>query len=729
MTDSPHRSSLLALPRHLAIAGLAATAMLLGAPPAPARSAESQGMTLEQVASLRTVRSVDLSPDGELVAYVLGVPRVPGVDEDGPRFTELHVVPFAGGTSRAYVHGKGNVSDARFTPDGRWITYGYRGGGDPKSSLRAIPVDGGESRLVLDFETGVGTHRVSPDGTRVAFLATSPERKSRTLARKKGFDAIVFEEDGRPTRLWIAPMPLLDPEPPAPGTAEATDDEEELGPLPLDIEGSVVDFRWSDDGRRLVLAVTPRPLIDDGFMLRRLRVVDAETARVLGRIENPGKLAAFEPSPDGREVAMISAIDYADPSPGRLMVAPVTGGKLRDVLPELQGHVRSLAWQDAKTVMFLANVSTGTIFGEVDVDTGARKIHFTGGMAGDPAGTPVLSGIDLSGDRRRATFMGQSALHPDEVFVMGHGDVGPRRLTDGNPWLADVELGRQAVIRHQARDGLELEGILIHPLPGEDAGPAPLILVVHGGPEANARHGWLTSYARPGQVAAGRGYAVFHPNYRGSTGRGVGFSKLGQGDAAGKEFDDLIDAADHLIAAGIADRDRVGVTGGSYGGFATAWLSTYYTDRIRAGVMEIGISNKLTKGLTTDIPEEDRAVHTRFDPWTRWQFSLERSPIYHVEKARTPLLIAGGTADTRIHPSQSLQLYRALKLLGKTPVRYVQYPGEPHGNRRATSRYDFSWRMMRWFDHYLMGPGGELPVWDLKLGEPKEDISPTRRSP
>ena len=97
---------------------------------------------------------------------------------------------------------------------------------------------------------------------------------------------------------------------------------------------------------------------------------------------------------------------------------------------------------------------------------------------------------------------------------------------------------------------------------------------------------------------------------------------------------------------------KVGITGGSYGGYATGWCATRYSERFRAGVMFVGISNKLSKGFTTDIPIEDRMVHTLFDPWERWQFSLERSPLYHAEKSRTALLIAGGTADTRVHPSQ-----------------------------------------------------------------------------
>lgn len=296
---------------------------------------------------------------------------------------------------------------------------------------------------------------------------------------------------------------------------------------------------------------------------------------------------------------------------------------------------------------------------------------------------------------------------------MSPGVAGLKRLTDSNPWLVDVDLAEQAVFQHRAQDGLDLGGVLIRSLGGSDE-PAPLLLMVHGGPEGHRRNGWLTRYSSPAQLAAARGYAVFFPNYRGSTGRGVAFSKLGQADAAGAEFDDLVDAVDALVEAGVADPDRVGITGGSYGGYATAWCSTRYSERFRAGVMFVGISNDISKGLTTEIPVEDRLVHTLADPWTKLQFRLERSPISYVEQSRTPLLIAGGTADSRVHPSQSLQLYRALKLLGKVPVRYVRYPGEKHGNSRAASRDDYSRRLMRWMDHFVVEGRTDLPPWALE---------------
>lgn len=279
-------------------------------------------------------------------------------------------------------------------------------------------------------------------------------------------------------------------------------------------------------------------------------------------------------------------------------------------------------------------------------------------------------------------------------------------------------------MRYRARDGLELEGILIRPLDAIPGRRYPLILAVHGGPESHMSNGWLTHYSNPGQVGAAQGFAVFYPNYRGSTGRGVAFSKLGQGDPAGAEFDDLVDTVDHLVSTGLVDPGRVGITGGSYGGCATAWASTFYTERFAAGVMFVGISDKISKLGTTDIANEEYLVHARKRPRENWQFFLERSPIYHATKSRTPLLILHGQEDPRVNPGQSLELYRYLKLHDNAPVRLVWYPGEEHGNRRAAARLDYNLRMMRWFRHYLQGDGGAAPDPDLEY-QPTNETTAT----
>jgi dipeptidyl aminopeptidase/acylaminoacyl peptidase len=668
------------------------------------------GLGFEQLAALRVVREAVISPDGSQIAYALEVPRRPGVDTDGPAWRELHVVAAAGGPDRVYVGGEVKVSTVRFSPDGSLITYLATRGDDEQAALWVIPLAGGESRRMLGFTTAISDYRISPDGSTVAFIAAEPEAEARTKAREAGFTQEIFEEDWAPTRVWLAPLPAVAPTvvDPAAVTGAAAE------PRALALDGSAFHVRFSPDGARLAVDLAPRPLVDDEYMERRVHVVDAATGEVVARLDNPGKLGDFDFSPDGRQLAMISAADRNDPSAGRLLVAPAAGGALRDVLPALAGDVAAFAWQDAATLMFLADEGEESRFAEVDLASGAVKTHASS-TGGGALRAPILSGLSLAADGRRAALVGDSPSHPAEVFVICHGDPAPRRLSDSNPWLAAVELARQEVFAYQARDGLPLRGVLLRPL-AAPAGPAPLLLMVHGGPEAHRSNGWVSSYGSPAQIAAARGYAVYFPNYRGSTGRGVAFSKLGQGDAAGAEFDDLVDAVDALIAAGVADRDRVGITGGSYGGYATAWCATRHSERFKAGVMFVGISNEISKGLTTEIPVEDREVHTLADPWTKWQLRLERSPIFHAESSRTALLIAGGTADSRVHPAQSLQLYRALKLLGRAPVRYVRYPGEGHGNARAAARDDYARRLMRWMDHFVMEGRSELPPWELASG-------------
>ncbi|MDH3786884.1 MAG: S9 family peptidase, partial [Acidobacteriota bacterium] len=433
-------------------------------------------------------------------------------------------------------------------------------------------------------------------------------------------------------------------------------------------------------------------------------------------VPNPGKLGPYRLSPDGSHVAMVSGTDRNDPSPGRLMVAGTTDGEMRDLMPTFDGHVRTIEWVGSSALWFIADVGAETRLGKVELD-GTVSTRFE--SAGIAAPFPVITAMASTADGSSMAFVGQKPTHPGEIYALAGDEQTPRKLTDSNPWLQEVELAPQEVYRFEARDGLKLEGVLIRPLNAQQ--PAPLILMVHGGPESQDRNGWVTNYSRPGQLAAAEGFAVLYPNYRGSTGRGVEFSKWGHGDAAGKEFDDLIDAIDHLAAAGIVDPERVGVTGGSYGGYATGWLSTRYSERIRGGVMFVGISNKSSKGFTTDIPIEDQWSHTLYEPWTRWEFSLDRSPLFHAEKSRTPLLIAGGTGDTRVHPSQSLQLYRALKMLDNAPVRYVRYPGEPHGNRRAASQDDYCRRVIRWMTHFVRDAGEELPPHDVPYGYPTDD--------
>jgi dipeptidyl aminopeptidase/acylaminoacyl peptidase len=203
------------------------------------------------------------------------------------------------------------------------------------------------------------------------------------------------------------------------------------------------------------------------------------------------------------------------------------------------------------------------------------------------------------------------------------------------------------------------------------------------------------------EVLTGEGYLVYLPNYRSSTGYGLAHTADHMGDAAGVEFDDVADGIKSLVDAGLADPQRVGLGGGSYGGYAAAWFSTYYTDLVKATVMFVGISDLISKRSTTDIPYEELYVHSGDLLEDMWQKSLERSPIYYAHQSKTATLIIGGEDDTRVHPSQSLELYRRMKMNGHPAVRLVRYPGEGHGNRKMPGRRDVLYRTLQWYNWFV----------------------------
>ena len=346
-----------------------------------------------------------------------------------------------------------------------------------------------------------------------------------------------------------------------------------------------------------------------------------------------------------------------------------------------------------------------------------RLYNNDGSVAGEyPGGELILTAVEANGGT--IAVEANAPRHPTELFTWNDG--GFTRWTTHNPWLSEIDFGNQRTVTYTARDGQAVEGVLIEPVGGAPRGGAPLILNVHGGPEAHESNGWQTAYSKPGQVAAGEGYAVFLPNYRGSTAYGTAFSKAHQGRYTDPEFRDIVDAKYALAADGITDPDRTGITGGSYGGYASGWGATYYSKEYAASVMFIGISDQISKFGTTDIPYEMYNVHSRAWPWDNWQKMLEVSPIYYTDRAETPLLIMHGADDTRVDPSQSMELYRFIKVRKPdTPLRLVFYPGEGHGNRMAAARYDYNLRMMEWFDTYLMtgDRNAEMPASRPALAE------------
>jgi dipeptidyl aminopeptidase/acylaminoacyl peptidase len=646
---------------------------------------EASPLTLEDVSSLKQVVSARMNPAGDRVAYLLQVPREVYVDDDGSAYRELYVTDLDG-NSTSFITGDVNIGDIAWSAGGESSLFLTKRDEDADfNSLYQIALRGGEAKQLFTHVNSISRIYPSPDGGSIAFTANdAPPEMSSELA-DKGFKAVVYEESVLTSKVWML-------------------DLETLEVLVHDLPGSASSFTWSSDGSRYAVALAPTPLVDDTYTSRDIHVVDTANGKVQSKMGSVGKMGSFAFSPDGERIAYIGSVNINDPGAGRLYVASSSGGERRELVPEYLGHVTSLIWDNDNDVRWLGTRGVYT-------DWASASVYETQAAGPAPTSGPIIHSVSGNPGQAVVAAIADTPEHPSELYLL-RDDAEPLRLTNSNPVLSEREFGRQEAITYKARDGLEIEAILIHPT-NRERGGNPLVVIAHGGPESSFANGWQTSYSRPGQVFAANGYAVVYPNYRGSTGRGVEFSKLDQHDYAEEEFNDLVDAKRYLVEEGIVDPDRVGITGGSYGGYASMWSASALTEEYAAAVAFVGISNHLSKFGTGDIPYEMYNAHALAWPWDDWMWLLKRSPVYHAGDTKTPLLIMGGDKDPRVHPGQSLEMYRSVKIRTDTPVRLVIYPGEVHGNRNSAARYDYSLRLMRWMDHYLKGPGGEAPPYDL----------------
>ncbi|WP_283709066.1 S9 family peptidase [Pseudoalteromonas prydzensis] len=646
-------------------------------------------LTVEDIPKIQSVLQTSISPDGETVAFTRSVPRELYVDENGTNYSELYVVDDEG-VERPFITGTVSIKSIQWSNDSKTIYFLAKLKDDKFSALYQIPVDGGQAQKVLSLkDTSISSYQLSPNNKQLAILAMPAADKSEKELKKLGFMAEVYELGLKNKQLFIVDLANAD---------------KPLTPQPLNVANYVSDVNWAAQGDKLLVKTQPTALIDDKYTKSQWHLFDIASNQVTMSFATEGKLDGAELSHDGRYIAILGAEDKHDPATGRLFLADTKTGEVTDWLPNFMGHIVDFEWSNKRnTLNFIANVGTQSFV--ASIKTGSNKYKKL-----IKEGEFIASNLSISDSDKTIALRGNTAKHPNEVFIVRGSKA--QRLTDSNTWLNDKRFAKQETISLQARDGVEIDGVLVYPLDYSEGTRYPLIMSVHGGPESHDKDGWVTNYSRPGQMGAARGYAVFYPNYRGSTGKGVDYSKLGQNDYAGKEFDDLVDFKDHLVGMGLVDGKRVGITGGSYGGYASAWGATKLTEHFAASVMFVGVTNQLSKFGTTDISNEMNLVHARSYPWDKWQWYLERSPIYWAGQSKTPLLIMHGKDDPRVHPAQSMELYRYMKVQGKD-VRLVYYPGEGHGNRKVAAQYDYSLRLMRWMDNYLIDGNKDMPAFEI----------------
>lgn len=667
----------------------------------------SEPLSPKDLLKVKSVTSAEISPDGSWIAYTVSVVREPS-DPPGNTYSELYLVSPKTGEIRSFITGKVNVTAVQWRPDGADLAFLLKRGDDAKTQVWVISAYGGEARQITHSETNVEKFNWHPSGSHIAFIAETAKTKHEKELEKKGYSFIFYEENLKPQNLYMIAV----------GSPA-----EKSAPEQLTKEITVWSFEFAPDGKTIAAAITEKNLVDQSYMFQRIYLLHLQDKSLKPLSNNPGKLGNYSFSPDGKYLAYAAALEQKDHAVSQAFVISVAGGEGDNLTPtKFRGHVNWVGWKDKSTVVYKADEGVETTYSFVKLTGNGmeRAVILNSKDHGVVFNPPTFSA-----GLKHWAFVGGAADVPSEVFYW-NGGKQIQRLTNMNPWLAERKLGKQEVIRYKARDGVEVEGLLIYPVDYQAGQRYPLVVIVHGGPESHFSNRWISRYSEPGQVLAGKGYAAFYPNYRSSTGYGLQYAATGYGDPAGVEFDDIADGIDYLVQQGIADGGRVGLGGGSYGGFASAWFATYYTKYVKAVCMFVGISDLISKRSTTDIPYEELYVHSGKELEEMWEFSLKRSPIYWAHQSKTATLIYGGADDPRVHPSQSLELYRRMKMNNHPAVRLVQYPGEKHGNRKQVGQIDVLYRILDWYDWYVKDAkplDGPMPPLDIseKYGQGASD--------
>ncbi len=634
-----------------------------------------EGFTPENLFELNTVIEVAPSPDNNYIAYTLLVPR-PFTHSAGGDYRELYLYDVKKDEIIPFITGSKTVFNIGWAPDGKTITFRANFSDLPGVQVYGISISGGMYFPITEHTSSVLGYEYIDNNT-LAIVSLESEDPLRSELRSRGWDIEVYEEEYRHRLLYRYDINTHE-------TKQLT-------------EGvTVFDFTLSPDKKWAAAAIAPRNLVDDSYMFKDIYLVNMETGETKLLIEIPGKLANMAWSPDCSKLAFRAASKLEDSVDGSLFVVDIPNEKtfdeLRNYVDGMELSVIDFAWKDNRTLLYAAEEGVDIVLSEQRIDRQNREVVL------EPEKVVFRRFAFNNG---KAFFAGNTSQHPGEVFSYNLRRKSLERLTNHNEWLDDIKLGKQKKHVYYARDGKDIQGVLVYPLNYEEGQSYPMIVYIHGGPEAAVQNGWVTAYSIWGQVAAARDYFVFMPNYRASSGRGVDFTMAGYGDLVGVEFDDVLDGIDDLIERGYVDPDRVGMGGGSYGGYFSAWAATKHTERFAASVCFVGISNQISKRNTTDIPWEDYYVHWGY--WTHEDYKdvYSRSPIKYAHQSKTPTLVLHGTDDPRVHPGQGLELYRSLKLHGQAPVRLIWYNGEGHGNRRNVHRLDYLIRTMEWFDYYL----------------------------
>ncbi len=674
---------------------LALLVSLLAALPALAAPGDRL-WTSDDVLGLKVVSDPRLSPDGRLVAYV--VESLNG--EKDAYQTDIWLVPAAGGDARALAASPVGDDAPLWSPDGRWVAFlserprpGAKGddAGEAKRQVWLIRPDGGEAVPLTEAPGSVSDFEWSADGKAIAFIAREPKSDDRKRREKEKDDAWTPSEGYGWNRLWVIEIATRQPRQLTTGAIHVT------------------GMSLSPDGATVAFAGQPTPRIPDDFRS------DLYTIPTAGGVPTPlvaAKGADDEPawSPDGRWIAFVSQ-DGRDEdwyTNTFVSVVPAAGGASRPLTASLDERVAgsALTWTpDSTAVLFPVVRRTATHLYRATLE---GKVE------------PLTSGLEVNGapsiDRKGETlvYLREDSVTPREVWALRLATAptaraqqkraaaaAPKALTDTNPQVRDLLSFPKELVTWKGADGWEMEGLLVHP-PGYVKGTrVPLALNVHGGP-AGVHSNTFTPTARlwGWPLFAQKGYAILFPNPRGSGGYGESFRAANVRDWGVKDYEDLMKGVDALVERGIADPERLTVSGWSYGGFMTSTIVTK-TDRFKSAIVGAAVTNLASFTGTADIPDFARS-YFRSWPWEDPQVYVDRSALFHAGQVKTPTLVVHGDKDDRVPVSQGWEFYNALRAVG-VPTELLVLPRQPHGIREPKLlRTCHDW-FLRWTQTHTRG--------------------------
>ncbi|MCC6245459.1 MAG: S9 family peptidase [Gemmatimonadaceae bacterium] len=661
-------------------------------------------MTPDDIMRVRAVGSVAMAPAGDRILYTISAWEHPNANpargdtalgDKHDRRSHVWIVPFGGGTARQLTFGERGESNPQWSPDGTTIAFisarGAAGGDDgPRPQIWLLPADGGEASQLTSARDGVSAYSWSPDGTRIAYLTTDSLSRDAEAKLRRRDDPKVYEGDLRLSHLWVVDL----------ASKQAT----KITSGDYTARGAP---SWSPDGTRLAFDASPTTLIRDER--RDAYVVTIATKQLDAVTTTHDVESTPQFSPDGRSLAFTTNGHEWDAYKDGIMPRTIRNARLvtfdlatrvrtSHAQPVFDVSVGQPRWSaDGAHLWFSAS---DRVWQSVyDYDIAAKRYRK---MTSDV----VVGGASPSKDGSKMAFILDTPEWPAEVYVQDASIPTPKRITNSNPWLADIALGESEVITWKSKDGSMVEGVLLKPV-GYIAGTkVPLLVSAHGGPTSAHVNGFKGG-AGPGQTWAARGWAVLYPNPRGSTGYGEKWMRGNIPDWGGGDYRDIMTGVDELIKRGVADSARMAFEGWSYGGYMTSWVVSQ-TGRFKAAMMGAGLPSLLSMASTTDIPGY---IDTFFNGMPQYdgslvnpsiKFYLERSAISYSDKVTTPLLILHGGNDERVPIGQPMEFYRALKNRGKT-AELVFYPREGHGLSEYYHQMDRMRREYEWIARYTLG--------------------------